>query len=70
MEFDRRRKPMYRYHTCRGIDRTKSIITMPLITSTKGLKIAAKSLKSVGNFSVWWNTKLRLTPYDPSFEAV
>ena len=43
---------------------------MPLETSRKGLKKLHKSLKSVRNFSVWCNMKLRLIPYDGSFDPI
>ena len=43
---------------------------MPLETSSKGLKTLYKSLKSVRNFSVWCNMKLRLIPYDGSFDPI
>ena len=49
-------------------ERGKSILTMPLSPSSKGLKKHYKSLKSVGNFSVWRIMAGRLHPFDPSFE--
>jgi len=48
----------------------KSIWTMPLSTSSKGLKSYYKSLKSIGFSSVRWRTTARTAPYEPSLGPV
>ena len=48
----------------------ESIWTMPLSTSSKGLKSYYKSLKSIGFSSVRWRTTARKAPYDGSLGPV